>query len=72
MSFFNIVNFAKIKMSELYLNSCENTHPKNKFKINFKMANMQDIPQDHYDLIMEFEDNMRKLGRFQQDKTAQP
>ena len=36
------------------------------------MANMQDIPQDHYDLIMKFEDNMRKLGRFQQDQTAQP
>ena len=61
MSFCNIVNFAKIEMSNLYLNSLEKTQLKNKFE----MDDMQDIPQEHYDLIMEFEDNMRKIGWFQ-------
>ena len=48
-------------MSNLYLNSLEKTQLKNKFE----MDDMQDIPQEHYDLIMEFEDNMRKIGWFQ-------
>ena len=43
---------------------------KTQLKNKFEMDNMQDIPQEHYDLIMEFEDNMRQLGRFQQ--SAEP